>query len=334
MTDTTATSSTPSEIAPALTPEDRAQQHGRLRRELSRLKPGQATIEVVKRAGLGVFNDGFIHAGNLAYLALMTLFPFFITAAAVFSVLGQSAEAQRTVVTFLHTLPRETAVMLRGPIVSVIRSKTGALLWVAGAVGLWTVSGFIETIRDIFRRAYGTKSSAPFWRARLASSGAIIGAVVLAMLSFLAQGVLTGAEQFVFKLIPGTERVAGLLQISKLIPGAIMFGALYLLFYLCTPSKYRRTSSRKWPGALFTALWWVAITALLPVVLSLLGGYGATYGSLAGVVVMLLFFWLVGLGFVFGAHLNAALADPRQAALEGGDAAQKADDLAAGAVTT
>ena len=79
-------------------------------------------------------------------------------------------------------------------------------------------------------------------------------------------------------------------------------------------------------------MWWIAITALLPFVLKLLGGYGATYGSLAGVVVMLLFFWLVGLGFVFGAHLNAAMAEPREAALEGGDAAQRAHDAAAGAV--
>jgi membrane protein len=320
-----------SEIAPALTPEDRARQHGRLRRELGRLRPGEQAVEVVKRAGLGVFNDGFIHAGNLAYLALMTLFPFFITAAAVLSVFGQSRTAQLTVVSFLHTLPHDTAELLRKPIVDVITAKTGALLWLAGLVSLWTVSSFVETIRDIFRRAYGTKSSAPFWRARLTSSGAIIGSLVLAMISFFVQGMLTGAEHFVYALLPWAEGAARWMGLSRLIPGAIMFGALYLLFFLCTPSKYRRSSSRKWPGALFTALWWVSITALLPQVLKMLGGYGATYGSLAGVVVMLLFFWLVGLGFVFGAHLNAALAEPRQATLEGGDAAQAVDDRASGA---
>ena len=320
---------TTSEIAPALTPEDRAHQAGRFRRELDRLRPSEAFLEVLKRAGLGVFNDGFIYAGNLAYLALLTLFPFFIVAAAVLSVFGQSATAQQTVVSFLHTLPKESAELLRKPIVDVITAKSGALLWIAGLVSLWTVSSFVETIRDIFRRAYGTKTSAPFWRARLSSSGAIIGSVILAMMSFLAQGVLTGAEQFVYHLLPWAQDAVGWLGIARLIPGVLLFGALYLMFYLCTPSKYRRTSSRKWPGALFTAAWWVAITALLPAVLSLLGGYGATYGSLAGVVVMLTFFWLVGLGFVFGAHLNAALAEPRQAALEGGDAVQAADDEAA-----
>jgi membrane protein len=60
----------------------------------------------------------------------------------------------------------------------------------------------------------------------------------------------------------------------------------------------------------------VSMTALLPVVLSQLGGYDLTYGSLAGVVVMLLFFYLIGLGLVFGAHLNAALAEPPEPALE------------------
>ena len=69
---------------------------------------------------------------------------------------------------------------------------------------------------------------------------------------------------------------------------------------------------------LLTAAWSVSMTALLPIVLSQLGGYDLTYGSLAGVVVMLLFFYLIGLGLVFGAHLNAALAEPPETALERG----------------
>ena len=47
---------------------------------------------------------------------------------------------------------------------------------------------------------------------------------------------------------------------------------------------------------------------LLPVILGLFGGYNLTYGSLAGVIVALLFFYIIGLGLVIGAQLNAALA--------------------------
>lgn len=305
----------------SLTPEDRARQHHGARhhldRQLARVRPGSYAFEVLKRASLGVYTDGFIHAGNLAYLALMTLFPFFIVAAAVLSLVGQSEETQRAVASFLSVMPPEVSTLLRKPIADVLQARTGSLLWLGGLVGLWTVGSFVETIRDIFRRAYGTRSTQALWRARLGLSLAIVASVIIALLSFLVQGVLTAAEQFIYRLLPWAQDIAGWLGIARLIPAVIMFGALYMLFYSVTPSKYRRTDSRKWPGALFTAIWWVSMTAALPFVLGQLGGYDLTYGSLAGVVVMLLFFYLIGLGLVFGAHLNAALAEPPEPVVEG-----------------
>jgi len=303
-----------------LTPEDRARRHGRTRtilsKELAHVRPGSAAFEVVKRAALGVYTDGFIHAGNLAYLALMTLFPFFITAAAVLSLLGQGAETQRAVASFLATLPGDVADILRKPIADVLTARTGSLLWLGGLVGLWTVGSFVDTIRDIFRRAYGTVSHGSFFKSRLRLSLAIIGSVVILLLSFLIQGLLTATEQFIYRLLPFAEGWGQVIALSRLIPSAVMFGAMYVLFYSVTPSKYRSPPNRKWPGALFTTLWWIGMTAGLPWALSRLGGYDLTYGSLAGVVVMLLFFYLIGLGFVFGAHLNAALAEPPPARLE------------------
>lgn len=281
-----------------------------MNRQLAKLHPGSYAIKVVKRAAIGVYNDGFIHAGNLAYLALMTVFPFFIVAAAIAQLFGQSAETQRAVASFLHVLPPDVSDILRKPIADVLAARTGSLLWLGALVGLWTVGSFIETIRDIFRRAYGTTFSNPFWRYRLTSVLVIIGSVILALLAFLIQGVMTAAEQFVYRLVPFAENLAGWIGISRAIPGLVMFGALYMLFYSVTPSKYRYSKCRKWPGALFTAVWWVSMTALLPPILASMGGYGMTYGSLAGVVVALLFFFLIGLGLVFGAHLNAALAEP------------------------
>jgi membrane protein len=303
-----------------LTPEDRGRHRSqarlRLDRQLANVRPGSYAFEVLKRASLGVYVDGFIYAGNLAYLSLMTVFPFFIVAAAVLSLVGQSTETQRAVASFLAVLPPNVGDILRKPIADVLVARTGSLLWFGALVGLWTVGSFVETIREIFRRAYGTRSSQAMWRARLGLSIAIVASVILALLSFLVQGILVAAEQFIYRLLPFAQDAAGWIGLSRIIPGLVMFGALYLLFYSVTPSKYRYTGSRKWPGALFTTVWWVGMTAGLPFVLSQLGGYDLTYGSLAGVVVMLLFFYLIGLGLVFGAHLNAALAEPPEAALE------------------
>jgi membrane protein len=60
----------------------------------------------------------------------------------------------------------------------VLTARTGPLLWFGAAVGLWTAASFIETIRDILRRAYGVKFNAPFWNYRLGSIAFIIIAVI------------------------------------------------------------------------------------------------------------------------------------------------------------
>ena len=76
-----------------------------------------------------------------------------------------------------------------------------------------------------------------------------------------------------------------------------------------TPKAYRKRRYPKWPGALLVTVWWVAVTNALPPVLRSFFSYDLTYGSLAGIMIALFFFWLVGLGMVVGAELNAALAE-------------------------
>jgi membrane protein len=96
-----------------------------------------------------------------------------------------------------------------------------------------------------------------------------------------------------------------------------LFFTFYVLFFALTPSRYRKAGCRKWPGALFITLWWLGTVEILPSALSLLGGYNRTYGSLAGVMIALIFFFVVGLGVVIGAELNAALAESGATALKG-----------------
>jgi len=274
------------------------------------MRPGGRLYTVLRRAGLGVYNEGFIHAGNLAYLALLTMFPFFIVMAALAQIFGRAPDVQQAVRGFLLTVPPSVRELVRQPISDVLAAnEKGTLLWLGALVGLWTVGSFIETIRDILHRAYGTKPSRSFWHYRMGSIAIILISVILAMAAFSAQVVLTGAEQLLWRLLPLSDEVRSLISLSKFAPLLMLVAALYALFLSLTPLKYRIAACPKWPGALFTAAWWMIVTMLLPVAVSLFGGYGRTYGSLAGVIVTLLFFWFVGLGLVFGAHLNAALAE-------------------------
>jgi membrane protein len=301
----------PADISPE-SPEARQRRLAaaiKLGRHLERVRPGTRPFEVLKRVALGVYNDGFIHAGNLAYLALMTLFPFVIVAAAAARLFGQTEGGVQALNALLETMPRDVAEVLRKPIQDVLQARSGNLLWLGALVGLWTTGSFIETIRDILRRAYGVRGSAPFWEYRLGAIGIIVASVVIMLIAFSASVFLSGAQQFVQHLIPRAAPVLGLLGLLKVVPGLMLFGSLYLLFVSLTPRKYRSMQCRKWPGALFVTLWWLATTSLLPVVLGRLGGYDLTYGSLAGVIIALIFFFVIGLGVVIGAELNAALAE-------------------------
>ncbi|HEX2764410.1 MAG TPA: YihY/virulence factor BrkB family protein [Allosphingosinicella sp.] len=304
-------------MQPTISPESPEARRKRLARAKARfgkirsgMRPGAYPFEVVKRVSIGVYNDGFIHAGNLAYLALMTVFPFVIVAAAVARVFGQTEGGLHTVAALLQTMPPDVADVLRKPINDVLTARSGNLIWLGALIGLWTTGSFIETIRDILRRAYGVTSGAPFWEYRLGSIGLIVASVFLMLVSFSVSILLSSVEQFIRSAFPYADDVLGLLALFRIIPGLVLFGSIYLIFVSLTPRRYRRIQCRKWPGALFVTLWWLATTAAMPWVLSSLGGYDLTYGSLAGVIIALIFFFMIGLGVVIGAQLNAALAEP------------------------
>ncbi len=285
------------------------QARARWQRHMERVPPGSYMLEILKRVAVGTYNDGFIHAGNLAYLSLMTLFPFFIVAAAVASIFGRSADGLAAVGTFLQSVPQGVADVVRKPIYDVLNARTGPLLWLGGLVGLWTVGSLIETIRDILRRAYGTESTRPFWHYRLNAIGITLVSVLAVMFAFSMQVLMAGVEQFLLRLLPFADDAIRIVTVTRFAPIAILCVALYYLYFSLTPSAYKHKRFPKWPGAVATALWWYGVTTLLPPTLSLLGNYDATYGSLAGVMITLIFFFLVGLGVVIGAELNAALAE-------------------------
>nr|WP_081987873.1 YihY/virulence factor BrkB family protein [Sphingomonas sp. 37zxx] len=265
---------------------------------------------------MGTFDDGFMHAGNLAYLSLLTLFPFFIVAASIAQLFGRTGDGVQALDAFLRTVPPDVARLLQQPITDVLAARAGSLVWFGVIVGLWTTASFVETVRLILRRAYGVTMSRPFWEYRLGSVGLILASVILVMLAFSSQVILTGAETFIAQLLPFASDAARIVSLSKIAPAIALFGALYMLFYSLTPAQWRWSKCPKWPGPLLVAIWWNATTALLPPTLGLLGNYDRTYGSLAGVMIALIFFFIIGLGLVIGAELNAALAEVPETGLE------------------
>lgn len=269
---------------------------------------GSKAWNIAKRVLLGAYNDGFIHAGNLAYMAVLAIFPFFISGAAIFSLFGEGFEEQTTINAVLLALPPVVRDVIEPVARDVVGQRSGWLLWAGGFFGLWTVGSLVETIRDILHRSYGVKATAAFWKYRLLSTGIIVGAVILLMVSLMAQVLIGAAQEVIYAWFPHLQSLVSQLGWSRIIPALGLFGSIYLLFYTLTPAAYRKRRYPKWPGALLVTAWWIGVTLALPPLLRSVFAYNTTYGSLAGFMIALFFFWLVGLGMVAGAELNAALA--------------------------
>ncbi|MEO5587814.1 MAG: YhjD/YihY/BrkB family envelope integrity protein, partial [Novosphingobium sp.] len=90
--------------------------------------PGTRFFTVLRRVWIGTYYDGFIHAGNLAYMAILALFPFFITMAAIFSLIGESAQQEASLRSFLTALPPVVAKVIEPVARNVMAARTGWLL--------------------------------------------------------------------------------------------------------------------------------------------------------------------------------------------------------------
>ena len=193
-----------------------------------KLKPSMTAWEVVKRVAVGVYNDGFIHAGNLAYLSIVALFPFFIVAAAVAHLLGQGQDASldrrqraspsaagrgshaaRTDPGGVDRPHRKSAVVRsdRGPVDGdqLHRDDPRHL-----KAGLW---------REVLRT---------FWEYRLGSMLMILGAVLLLMIAFAVSAALTIAHHFIIEWFPLAQNIGSTLGLYRLVPAVTLFGTFYL----------------------------------------------------------------------------------------------------------
>lgn len=262
---------------------------------------------VVREVVLDTLNGGTIRAGNLAYLSVVTLFPLVILVTAATGFFGRTDAGHAAIHGLLSALPPQASRLL-GPVIhEVLRVRTGNLLWVGAAIALWTVTGFVETIRGIFYDAYEKKLDRPFWVYRLFSMGATLLAMVVLIVAFISQLFLRLLLDTLQQYFPYTVHLPSWIKLSTLVPPVIIFLALWALFKLLAPRGFREFPA--WPGALLTSCVWILAASLIGPIMSTFGNMALTYGTLSGVMLTMLFFYIVGLALVVGAQLNAALAN-------------------------
>jgi len=245
-------------------------------------------------------------AGYLAFMSLLAMFPFFIFLTALAGEIGQSEQGLQAIDQLLETLPADVAGVLSSPIKEVVDGASGSVLTFSAAVAIWTAANGMEGARNAVRRAYMRKSSRPAWSRRLESIALIILIAVLLLIGMAVQVLGPAIWQAVDTRLEIPGVLAKLWQWLRFgLSPLALFIALYGLFFALTPRSIK--PCYRAPGALLSLAVWMVMAAGLSTYLRFFNNYDVTYGSLAGVMITIIFLFLLGLGFILGAELNATL---------------------------
>jgi membrane protein len=249
-------------------------------------------------------NDGSAMAGFIAFSGLLSLFPFMIFAATLIGILVGQTESDRIIDALFEIAPEHVALTLEPVVSEVLTKQSGEILTLSAMFAIWVASNAVEAFRIAFDRAYQVDDPRGFFHNRaLAIVLVCLGAVVAMLLGIsiiLLPLLLQFAEARAHLPVP---RVAGYLTYGF---GVAVFVVFLLVMHRTLPGR-RLATARLWPGVLVTTLLWVIFALGFTIYLSFTPTYTVIYGTLAGVIITLMFFYLTGATIIFGAEFNAAL---------------------------
>jgi membrane protein len=261
-------------------------------------------------------DDGFTQAGNLAYIGLFSLFPFLIVVVSAASLIGETGWGARFAGQLLAQLPSNVAGTLAGPMRQATTDYGKALT--VGILGtVWTAASGLEAARSALNRAYGVRAPKALWRRRLQSLGLILLAAFATMMwmAFLVVGPVVWSSVAPY-LLPDPDLKHAWSALRYVVSAGVSF-ATVATFYYILPNRW---IALRWvlPGAFLAVVLWLIAATLFSGYLSIFGAFTSMYGSLSGVVVVLLFFYVSGVIFIFGAEFNAAIAEIEDRSLRHG----------------
>jgi membrane protein len=249
-------------------------------------------------------DQGLELAGYIAFTAFFSLFPFVIFLAALAGFLGDRETANEFIVAMFDLLPDDVAQTLAPAVREVMGARRGGLLTVGILTTLWFASSGVEALRAGLNRAYGVTEERALWWLRLQSIAFVIAGGLI--MFFLSLAVILGPLLW-RALGPTLDDLLGtelaFLTLRHLAALVLLWGALMLL-HRWLPNA-RQAYLRVLPGVCATTLLWFVGASLFSWYIGHLADYSAFYGSLGGVAITLMFFYVTAIIFLFGAEFNA-----------------------------
>ncbi|MGY3724256.1 membrane protein [Granulicatella balaenopterae] len=267
----------------------------------------KAMIEKVQQ------NDLFNIGAMLAYYLLFSIFPFLIFLLNIVGLIA--AEYQQDILELLQVLPKNVVEIINPILTSMIHSSSGTLLSVSLLVALWAGSKGIIKLMGEVSRAFGSTKPHSFLVTR--ALGLLFTLALSAMMVVLVSANVFGdiIYHYVVSLVGEKELLVEVFHLLRGIVPFLVMVIIFALLYRFSPSadvKRKITIIDMLPGALFTSVSWVVITNAFSFYVNNFGRYDATYGSLGGIIVLLLWLYLSSIVMVLGAYVSSVYVDLKE----------------------
>jgi membrane protein len=252
-------------------------------------------------------------AAALTYYAVLSIFPALVVMVSILGLAGDSAT--QSVLDNLNQLgPGPATDIVSGAIREIGSSQgtAGVALIIGLAAALWSASGYIGAFSRASNVIYEVEEGRPFWKLRplqLAMSLLLIVLVAVSAIAVVVTGPLAEQVGELFGLEGTAVTVWDLAKWPVIV--LIVITMLGVLYY---GAPNVRQPGFRWitPGGVLGVSLWILASAGFALYVANFGSYNKTYGSLAGVIVFLVWLWISNLAVLLGAELNAELERARE----------------------
>lgn len=254
-------------------------------------------------------------AAALTYYGLLALFPTLIALVALLGILGRHPETTNALLDIVGDVGSEDTVeAVREPLQNVIENRggAGALLGIGLIGALWSASGYIGAFSRAGNVVWEVDEGRPFWRWKPLQI--VIAFAMIIMLAMLGIAVVIsgGLAEAVGDAIGAGDELVLTWNIAKWPVIALLAVGVISILYWSTPNVRNRRIPGLTLGAALAILLWVIASALFAFYVSRFGSYNATYGSVGGVIVLMVWMWITNNALLLGAELDAEIERERE----------------------
>ncbi|MEU1005729.1 YihY/virulence factor BrkB family protein [Streptomyces tibetensis] len=265
----------------------------------------------LRRTPVAVWNDDVTDwAAALTYYAVLALFPLLLV---ILSVLGLTMPTAKPEVIdrMTQAAPAESRALLRSTLRQMVAQPTAAwtLIFVGGAGALWSGCSYLSVFRRALYFMHRISADRPVWRTapRIIATALVLSSLLLtSTLALLLTGGMARRLGQALSLGTGPQATWDTLRWPVVAAVAV---TLVLVLYRSGPASSRPVR-RMTPGGTLAVALLLTVSLGFAVYTSLVSTYDRLYGSLAGVVVFLVWLWLSNLSLLIGAQFNAELTKP------------------------